>query len=952
MRARRALSWLADRIVAHSGRFLVGAAAVGLFSLALLPGLRVDAGHSGLVDAGNEHQRRFDTFLERFGSPSMLFVMVEGGDVGLRRRVVGELQSRLPAEAPRGGQAKATGASAGCRADGTDNHRGCVKDVLARLELAQLKRYAPLYMPADKLRGLVDALASDELDIAPLLRSGDLGSAFAALAELVEAQAERAPVANDEADGGKAVLLFNGIIQRLARRVEQGEGAPPLLGDLGQQLAGAGTSASSGSGVDAQGYLVSRDGGIHLAIVRPIDDSDNPDIVVPFVDYVESVAKRLVQRIGAPCAAGEHTCSDGPLRVRLTGLPALTAAEKKGLSRDLALTTALAIGGILALFIFGFRSIPQGLLGLAPLVVALLATLAFVRLAFGSLNMLTTAFIPTVLGLGIDFSVHLLSRFNEGRRSGKSATEAVRASVLGCGPAMVTGALTTAGAFLALAACDFKGFAQLGLITCVGLLFALVATLVITSSMLALPRLSRLQAAPPPPYLGSAPRVARLVARHRWIVIGAGLCVTGLMVWRASRIPWSYNYLDLLPRGVPAVEAMTELARRTEFSGEVAAMTAPSSEQARRVVAALRQKETVGRVEALPALVPESQAEKRAQLRRLGPLFSRVGELPQLEREVDLKTTSRGVQALLDVLQDLRFEARRAGRSEVELLDQPIDSLQRLQKAMTQTQRARVRHRLSSAQAELLGLLQEGYRALHSSVSAPPLTEKRLLEILPTSLHQRLYREGNYAIYVYPRGSLWSGDFLQRFVSELRQVDSEVTGFPVTYWETNLAIEDGFRRASIYACIALLLLLLADFRSLRYTGFALLPLALGVAWMWGSMSVLGMSYNFANIIAFPLIIGIGVASGVHILHRYKQEGERDIIPVIEHTGLAILLSAATTMVGFGSLSLASHRGAASLGQVLLIGVGACLATSTLLLPALLHVLPSSDNPPSKGQRSR
>lgn len=715
--------------------------------------------------------------------------------------------------------------------------------------------------------------------------------------------------------------------------------AKPLLDAsvVAKAQAALGGSAQS-SGLDASGYLVSRDGTLHLAVVRPQDDSDDPDVVVSFVDYVDAVVREQVSKLGRVCTRQPARCAGGPLRARLTGMPALTAAEKKGLSRDLAMTTTLAIVGILALFVFGFRSVTQGLLGLAPLVVALVATLAFVRFTIGGLNMLTTAFIPTVLGLGIDFAVHLLSRFNEARRAGLSAEGAVRTSICGAGPAMVTGALTTAGAFLALTACDFKGFVHLGLITCVGLLFALLATLVVTASMLAWPRLSCLQRPPPAPYLGNAQWVARLVARHRGLVLCAGMLITALMIWRASKIPWSYNYLDLLPKDAPAVEAMRELAQRTEFSGEVAALTVRDAQVERGVVQALRRKPTVGRIEALSLLVPSQQPAKQDQLRRLLPLLQRARELPPLAKAVALDSLRESLQQLRDTLQDLRFTAKQAGRAEAEWFASPLAALDRLERAITQAKPEVARANLAGAQNEILGGLRGAVALLTQSVSAPLLDEHRLLTLLPESLRERLTRDGYHAVYVYPSRSLWSDGFLERFVAEVRDVDPDVTGFPVTYWETNLAIEGGFRRASLYAVLALCFLLLVDFRSLRYTVFALLPLGIGMAWMWGSMSLLGIRYNFANIIAFPLIIGIGVASSVHVLHRYKQEGERDIVPVIEHTGLAILLSAATTMVGFGSLSLASHRGAASLGQVLLIGVGACLATSTLLLPALLHVL--------------
>jgi predicted RND superfamily exporter protein len=113
---------------------------------------------------------------------------------------------------------------------------------------------------------------------------------------------------------------------------------------------------------------------------------------------------------------------------------------------------------------------------------------------------------------------------------------------------------------------------------------------------------------------------------------------------------------------------------------------------------------------------------------------------------------------------------------------------------------------------------------------------------------------------------------------------------------------------------------------------------MGLVWMLGAMRLAGLSYNFANLVAVPLIIGVGIDNGVHIMHRVRLEGDRGLTVVMRHTVRAILIASMTTMIGFGSLALASHRGLASLGLVLLLGVGACLITSTVVLPNLLLAL--------------
>ncbi len=146
-------------------------------------------------------------------------------------------------------------------------------------------------------------------------------------------------------------------------------------------------------------------------------------------------------------------------------------------------------------------------------------------------------------------------------------------------------------------------------------------------------------------------------------------------------------------------------------------------------------------------------------------------------------------------------------------------------------------------------------------------------------------------------------------------------------------------RASIYAAIAVLVLLMFDLRRPRWVLLAAMPVMLGALWMAGSMFVFDMSYNLANIIGLPLVIGVGIDNGVHLIHRYREE--HDIEAATVRTGGAVVLSSLTTMVGFGSLGLATHRGYSSLGAILFLGVGACLTAAIVVLPAVLSFMPQA-----------
>ena len=189
-----------------------------------------------------------------------------------------------------------------------------------------------------------------------------------------------------------------------------------------------------------------------------------------------------------------------------------------------------------------------------------------------------------------------------------------------------------------------------------------------------------------------------------------------------------------------------------------------------------------------------------------------------------------------------------------------------------------------------------------------------------------------------PEGDVFDPEVLSVYVRAAKRVAPHVTGFPIVFLHVTERITSGFYWAVALGSILVLIILLIDYRDLRDVVFAAIPLAMGVVWMMGFMGLAGLSFNFANLVAIPLIIGVGIDNGVHIVHRVRLEGAEGMSVVLRHTGRAILIASLTTMIGFGSLGLASHQGLASLGKVLLLGGGSCLVTSTLVLPNILVAL--------------
>jgi predicted RND superfamily exporter protein len=212
------------------------------------------------------------------------------------------------------------------------------------------------------------------------------------------------------------------------------------------------------------------------------------------------------------------------------------------------------------------------------------------------------------------------------------------------------------------------------------------------------------------------------------------------------------------------------------------------------------------------------------------------------------------------------------------------------------------------------------------------------LDDLPSNLRERyIGQNGKWLVRIFSKACLWNFEPLERFVQQIRKVDPEATGKPFTTFEGLRAMRNGFLWAAFYALIAMIIVLLLDFGKVKHMLIALLPLAMGMIATLGFMSMFGYSLNPANMIAFPLILGVGADNGVHVLHDFRGRDRKHRYRLTHVTGFGIMVSALTTILGFGTLMIAEHRGMASLGLILTLGVTTCMLTALVFLPALLCV---------------
>jgi preprotein translocase subunit SecF len=286
------------------------------------------------------------------------------------------------------------------------------------------------------------------------------------------------------------------------------------------------------------------------------------------------------------------------------------------------------------------------------------------------------------------------------------------------------------------------------------------------------------------------------------------------------------------------------------------------------------------------------------------------------------------------------------GNSDTNLAAQLVslrDAIENLRKTMLQgedSERAEHAQKLAQFQQALFADLDGTFKLLQNQDDSVPLR----IEDLPPALHHRFVGvDGKLLLQVYPKDDVWERDNQKKFVTELRQtLDPKetnhpvITGDPVQFYEYETLMLNSYIQAAWYSLAAIALMVLFHFRSFGAVILALLPVGIGTLWLAGLMGWFDIPINLSNIMTLPLVIGIGVTNGIHILNRFAEERTPGILS--RSTGKAVLVSGLTAIAGFGSLILAKHRGIHSLGCVMSVGIAACMIAALTFLPALLNLL--------------
>lgn len=659
-------------------------------------------------------------------------------------------------------------------------------------------------------------------------------------------------------------------------------------------------------------HFVSEDGHMLLMLAWPQKPASDLAFAQELKEFLDGSVKGVFVRnpqFGPP---------DANISIGFIGPHYEAIADSALVKRDLFRTSIISSVAVVALFIFAFRR-PEALVFFwLPFLVGVVWTLGFASVTVGRLTQVTMAIAAVLAGMGVDFSVHIYVRYLEESERGKTNQEAIRLAMVETGPAIMAGGFTTALAFFGMCFTRFEGFRELGLIAGTGILFCVAAVFLVLPPILAYfgRGATGTFTSKPIPGFGLKNFYFAALAYPR-VSVAVALVVTGWFGLQATKVGFEEDFRYLKQPSV----GYQELRKRLESHFDVPAnqlvviASGDTAEEALedndRLFSNIVSAENAGyrlvAKDSLRYFIPSQETQRRS-----------LSRLTNRNLAID-QTTVNQVAA--------RY------RISPSVFEPFFKDLADFQKAATE----------ASARPEMPITLNP----------SDPESNQALIRLAWRYIYRP--QDGRWRILtqVYPPpAEEWIGSVPEPFVATLGQGltnDVEVTGSAILQQELRRMVLEDLAR-SVLIVLALVTGWMAwQFRSALRTVLAIFPVIMSMLVMLGVVHLLGMKLHYVNIIAFPIMIAIGVDSAIHVITRYYEQERRDLKHAVTRTGKAVVITGMTTIFGLGALALAEYRGMKDLGILSIIGSVATLLGAILVLPALLRMVdPDAGERQSRG----
>jgi len=601
-------------------------------------------------------------------------------------------------------------------------------------------------------------------------------------------------------------------------------------------------------------------------------------------------------------------------RLRLTGSVPIQDEEFGTLKEGAGENAIGTLAVVLIILYLALRSAKIIVAVVATTMVGLVVTAALGLWMTGAFNPISVAFAVLFVGIGIDFSIQYSVRYRAERHDEDDLVVALKNTAINVGIPLTLAAATTAAGFFSFLPTAYGGFSELGAIAGVGMIIAYVASIVLLPALLAVfnPPAEK----EPLGYRALAP-VDRFCERHRNKIVVITLAVVGLGAPLLYFLQFDFNPMNLRSPNVESVATYLDLRRDPMTGASAIDALAPTLAAAREMARRLEQVPEVSRVMTLDTFIPADQDAKLALIRKaaaaLGPTLAQHAQAPPSDAET-VTALAHGAEALKTAAKD------KSGPG--------ADAARRLAAAMQRLATADPSWRTAAA-AVFLAPLATSFESLRGLLQAQPITEQ---SIPPDFARDWMRADGRARLQIHPRGDPNDNEVLRRFASAVLAADPDASGGPIAILEAGRTMVTAFIQAAATALISITIMLWLTLRRFGDVVLTLVPLLLASVLTLEICVAIGLKLNFANIIALPLLLGIGVAFEIYYVMAWRA-GQSGLLQ--SSLTRAVFFSAMTTATAFGSLWLSSHPGTSSMGKLLALTLACTLASAVLFQPVLM-----------------
>ena len=738
---------------------------------------------------------------------------------------------------------------------------------------------------------------------------------YAALEALAASAAHGAPLIGALAADPVPDRFFDILGQVVLSDPHRNAGLERLLGTISDSL----RAAAAGNSLRVSWQQLLTDSGSPAADTRRIilvTPKLDPGQLLPAEPAIQALRK-IISRIQTEAGAGT--------RIRMTGEMVLEYEEMTSLSEGVTVAAVVSLLLVCLTLLLAYQSLKLMLATFLTLSAGLTFSMAFATAAIGHLNLISIAFAVLFIGMGDAYSSHFCLRYRELLQNGNPQRTAIRETLATIGPALALCTLTAAMGLYAFIPTSYTGVSELGIIAGTSLLIALLTTFTVLPALL---RIMPIKAAPAghhwsditlPVWLSDLP------LRHVRAIRIATLILAALAAALLMRVEVDFNPVNLRDPGSESVQVLQELIQSKDHTPLTAVALAADAHEALIKKTAFEKLPAVDRAVTVLDFIPADQPRKLALIR---PLQTALGT--DLDRLAGLSRGNLHAGALQ------RFRTALDAAAQAQPADPRLPQLRAALdlylKNLDQADPGTGTAMLQRLHDNVFGELPETLETVKAGLTAGPVQ----LADLPPELRERwLSRTGLYRIEIFPRDDLNKLENLRRFTEQVKTVDTQVSGLPVIYVDSMRAVIHAFVQAFAIALAASAIILLALLRNWKDVLLVLLPLLLASVFTAAVTVLIDLPFNFANIIALPLLFGLGIDSGIHMAHRLhdlKNSGKCDpLFSSSESKG--VFYGTLTTIFSFSSLAFIAHRGTASMGELLAIGLLLTLACALVVLPA-------------------